>query len=86
MIRTLVSLLLLTFISMAQAENAGLRKILDSRGNATAFNPFSACWATTSSQWLWVGTVVNDNGLMVPKSWPMILMFLLLRERAAPSA
>ena len=43
MIRTLVSLLLLTFISMAQGEDAGLRKILDSqtaawnRGDLVAF-------------------------------------------------
>src|SRR5947209_11435970 len=31
MIRTLVLLLLLTFISMAQSEDAGLRKLLDSQ-------------------------------------------------------
>ena len=43
MIRTLVLLLLLTFISMAQGEDAGLRKILDSqtaawnRGDLVAF-------------------------------------------------
>ena len=43
MIRTLVCVLLLTFISMAQGEDAGLRKILDSqtaawnRGDLVAF-------------------------------------------------